>query len=92
MWDIGTEISIDEVVQGFKGRHYLKAKIKHKEVGNEYWINCIGADGFIFTFCHANPVPKKLTDKGFSPTQARALFLFDQLPVKFCACYLDNLI
>ena len=93
MWDLGAQISFDEVAQGFKGRHYLKAKINHKEAGDECLIDCIGVDAFIFTFYQrANPAPKKLTDKGFSPTQARALFLFDQLLVKFCACHLDNLI
>ena len=30
-------------------------------------------------------------DKGFCPTQARVLFLFDQLPCKFHICYLENL-
>ena len=31
MWDLGTEISFVEATQGFKGRHYLKAKIKLKK-------------------------------------------------------------
>lgn len=92
MWDLGAEISFDEATQGFKGRHYLKAKIKFKKAGDGYLIDCIGDDGFIFTFYQrTNPAPKKWTDIGFSPTQARVLFLFDQLPGKFYICYLDNL-
>ena len=92
MWDLGAEISYDEATQGFKGRHYLKAKIKYKKAGDGYLIDCVGDDGFIFTFYQrTNPAPKKWTDMGFSPTQARVLFLFDQLPGKYYTCYLDNL-
>ena len=29
MWDLGSDLSFDEATQGFKGRHYLKAKIKY---------------------------------------------------------------
>ena len=60
MWNLGAEISFDEATQGFKGRHYLKAKIKFKKAGDGYLIDCIGDDGFIFTFYQrTNPAPKK---------------------------------
>ena len=84
MWDLGAEILFDEATQGFKGRHYLKAKIKFKKAGDGYLIDCIGDDGFIFTFYQrTNPTSKKCTDIGFSPTQACVLFIFYQLPGKF---------
>ena len=92
MWDLGAEISFDEATQGFKGRHYLKANIKFKKAGDGYLIDCIGDDGFIFTFYQrTNSAPNKCTDIGFSPTQAHVLFLFDKLPVKLYICYLDNI-
>jgi len=84
MRDLGSEISFDESMQSFQGCHYLKAKIKLKKVGDGYLIDCVGDDGFIFTmYQRTNPVPQKWTALGFSPTQARILFLFDQLPGKY---------
>ena len=55
-------------------------------------LDCIGDDGFIYTFfLRTTPAPKKWIDKGFCPTQARVLFLFEQLTCKLHTCYLDNL-
>ena len=69
VWDLGPGISFDEATQSFKGRHYLKAKIKYKIAGDGHLIDCIGDDGFIFTmYQRTNPAPKKWTDLGFSPT------------------------
>ena len=79
MWDLGSEISFDEATQGFQGHHYLKAKIKFKKLGDGYLIDYIGDGGFIFTmYQRTNPAPQKWAVLGFSPTQARVLFLFDQ--------------
>ena len=92
MWDLGSDLSLDEATQGFKGRHYLKAKIKYKKAGDGYLIDCIGDDGFIYTmFLRTNPAPRKWIELGFCPTQARVLFLLDQLPGKYYRCYMDNL-
>ena len=92
MWDLGAEISYDEATQGFKGRHSLKARIKFKKEGDGYLIDCIGDDGFIYTmYLRTNPAPQEWIARGFSPTQARVLFLLDQLPGKYYVCYLDNL-
>ena len=93
MWDLDVETSYNKSTQGFKDRHYLKVKIKHKKSGDRHLIDCVDDDGFIFTFYQrANPAPKKWTDIGFSPTQARVLFLFDQSPGKYCTYYLDNIL
>ena len=42
-------------------------------------------------FLRTNPAPRKWVELGFCPTQARVLFLLDQLPGKYYRCYLDNL-
>ena len=84
--------SFDEATRGFKGKHILKYIIKFKKEGNGYLLDCIDDDVFIYTFfLRTNLAPKKWLDKGFYPTQARVLFLFEQLPCKFHICYLDNL-
>ena len=72
MWDLCAEISFDEATQGCRGRHYLKAKIKYKKAVDGYLIDCIGDDVL--------STPEKWTSMGFRSTQARVLFLFDQLP------------
>ena len=92
MLDLGSEISYNKATQGFKGRHSLQSKNKFKKVGDGYLIDCIGDDGFICTFYQrTNPAPQQWIYLGFSPIQARVLFLFDQLPGEYYICYLDNL-
>ena len=92
MWDLGEKLSFDKATQGFKGKHSLKLVIKFKREGNGYLLDCIGDDGLIYTcFLRSTPAPKKWIDKGFSPTQARVLFLFEHVPGTYHTCYLDNL-
>ena len=55
-------------------------------------IDAICDDGFTITFYFRNiPAPKKVIDKGFSPTHARILFMFEQLKGKNFTYGLDNL-
>ena len=44
------KISFDEAMNGFKGKHSLKSVIKFKKEGDGHLPDCIGEDGFIYTF------------------------------------------
>ena len=86
------KILFDEAMHGFNGKHRLKSIINFKKEEYGYLIYCIGDDGFIHTSpLWTTPEPKKWVDEEFYPTQARVIFLFEQLSCKFHICYLENL-
>ena len=75
----------------FQGKHSLKYVIKFKKDGDGYLFDFIGEEGFIYTFfLRTTPAPQKWVDKGFFPTIAIVLFLFEQLSCKFHIWYLEN--
>ena len=57
-----------------------------------YIVYCIFDNGFILnSFLRTTIDPKKWYNKGSRNSQARVLFLFDQIPRKYYICYLDNI-
>ena len=91
-YDVGRNISGDEQDCPFQGKHEDKQRVNYKKAGDGFMIDLICEDGFTINFYPRNaPPPKKWTDKGFSPTHARFLLMFDSLEGEYFRCYMDNL-
>ena len=77
-YDVGRDISGDEQDASFQGRHELKQRVTFKKAGDGFLIDSICEDGYTISFYPRNmPPPQKWIDKGYSPTQARILFMLD---------------
>jgi len=91
-WEMGEVASCDEQDVGFTGRHQDKQRINYKDEGDGFLADSICQDGYTWNFYFRNvPPPKHYVDKGYSPTHARVLFLFDSLEKKNHIVGLDNL-
>ena len=91
-WRLGRDISGDEQMLGFQGRHADKLCITYKAEGDGFQCDAICYTGYTWTFYFKNqPAPRKWLCVGYLPLHSRILGMFDQLENKHNNCWLDNL-
>ena len=92
VWNLGQEISIDEMTIGFQGRHVDKRRITYKRAGDGFQCDALCESGFTYQFYFRNhPAPLKYLKMKLSPLHSRVMALFDSLHDRNHICGMDNL-
>ena len=91
-WRLGRDISGDEQMIGFQGRHADKFHITYKAEGDGFQCDTLADAGFTWTFYFCIQLaPELWTMLGYSPLHSCILGMFDQLEEKYHNCWFDNL-
>ena len=93
-WDLGPDISVDEITVRFKGPHQDKLCITYKNEGDGFQADALCQEGYCYqVYMRNNPAPRKYTrgDMGMSPLHARVFSLYDSLKDEYHQCGMDNL-
>ncbi|KAK3254499.1 hypothetical protein CYMTET_36286 [Cymbomonas tetramitiformis] len=89
-WDLGPDVSQDEIDIGFQGRCSLKDKIKYKGEGDGFLADAICDRGYVYVYKFRNdhcPV----VEKEASPLHNRCLWLVEQCKYDWLSITFDNL-